>query len=509
MIFTNAMIASVLLLLVLATVLPAQEPVDAKVKAAIYEIDRAEKQITGATAGQASRLKRISRIIESAEQQLQASENKSHESWIAARARLDALINRMEELNKPAPANPAAANQLSAADLNLLGTIDRQTDGFVRQLSEYDAADYSRLRENLFQRVSDLKRQYQGLANPTHPQAIAVAQKVLAVEKQINDQLASVAAQESSLGDVESEVGKIRERLNPSNRSWFGSPVPNPPFTAEMVTTFAQEMNTWKADAQRDLKYLQNIEGKTTPVNVRDLTGQVNRELTSIDQYNTEMANRIEAQLAGADQVPTYMEKIPEYRADAEVAKLQYGLELLKMASEFDKTVGRPTKSIAERERRYNEAIVTIKANARAARAAADAKKSQKTEKAVATSSSPSSAKKMTPQRIEIFGSTLIEVTAAGEVWINGDKAGDITADGEIWVAGDKEGDITAEGEVWKAGNKIGDITADGEVWRDGNQIGNVESDGTIWVNSSREGWFKGGSRLHAAVIVFYGFFNL
>ena len=112
-------------------------------------------------------------------------------------------------------------------------------------------------------------------------------------------------------------------------------------------------------------------------------------------------------------------------------------------------------------------------------------------------------------QVIHLHGSKVAEVTREGEVWINGDKAGEITAEGEIWVAGEKQGDLTREGEVWKAGEKVGDVTTDGEVWFDGNEVGTVDADGTIWIGSSREGSFTGGHPSQAAVVVFYGFFDL
>ena len=189
-----------------------------------------------------------------------------------------------------------------------------------------------------------------------------------------------------------------------------------------------------------------------------------------------------------------------------EIGKLEYGLELLSTATSFDKAVGREPKPTAERAQRYQAAIATLKANkvtleAEAAAQAAAAKA------AVSGRKQPTAS--FTPQEIEIYGARKIEVTADGEVWIDGDKAGDITADGEIWVAGDKEGDVTSDGEVWKAGDKVGDITTDGEVWREGNKIGDIESDGSIWINGSREGWYTGGTRVNAAAIVFYGFFDI
>lgn len=41
----------------------AQSAVDRQIKAAIYEIERAEKQITGVRPDQAAKIKRISRLI--------------------------------------------------------------------------------------------------------------------------------------------------------------------------------------------------------------------------------------------------------------------------------------------------------------------------------------------------------------------------------------------------------------------------------------------------------------
>ena len=117
--------------------------------------------------------------------------------------------------------------------------------------------------------------------------------------------------------------------------------------------------------------------------------------------------------------------------------------------------------------------------------------------------------KKKVTQVIELRGSRAAQVTEDGEVWIGGDKAGQITKKGEIWVGGEKEGDLTKDGEVWKAGEKIGEVTKDGDVWKEGDDIGDVTKDGEIWIEGSREGRFKGGKAAHAAVIVFYGFFEL
>ncbi len=495
------------LVLSLSGAIFAESAVDSQIKAALYEIERAEKQIVGVAPNQAAKLKRIYGMIESAGAQLQASPNQQDPSWISARDRLDALSKKMSALQAPPPPDPGLANQLSPVDLGLLGGIDRRTDGLIREISTFKAPDFVRLEAKLKSSIEHLKQQYRKLTNPEHPQAIAVAQKVLTVEKQIHDQIAQYNNQQAALGDVEGELAKIRERMNPKNRPWFGSPVPDAPFTRDKVEKYTTYMKSWKADAQRDFAYLQGIEGKTDKGDVSGLMYHVKGELRSIDRYNTEMARRMEQELAGVDQINTYIDKIPLNRMDAEINRLESAIELTGVMSHFNQAVGREAQPIDPRVTRYQTAIKTlqknkVKAEVEAAKVAANMPKH-----------TPHTTKKiydkLTAQEIEIYGARIIRVTETGEVWIDGEKAGDITDDGEIWVAGDKEGDITVDGEVWKAGNKIGDVTSKGEIWREGNKIGSIESDGTIWINGSREGWYKGGIKIIAAAVIFYGFFNI
>lgn len=508
-----------------------QEPVDSQVKAALYEIERAEQQISTTTPKQAAKLKRIANLLTNADSQLNASSNKNHASWKAAKQRLDALNTQMQALQNPPT---AAGGQLSQADINILGGINQQTDSFIQELNVYKPADYVRLKDNMLRRVENLKRQYRTLSNPQHPQAIAVAQKVLGVEQHVHNMVATYTAQpevaeqktqqnqiseqtaqqkpaneaatsqksvskqqtdQPSVEEVYASLEKIRQRMNPSNRSWFGSLVPSPPFDAEKISNFENLMSSWEADATKDLAYLEDLKTKTDISNVTSMWHRVTDELNDIQRYRQSMTDRIEQELAAVDQLVNYAPKVPDARIEAELARLSYGLYLLQYAS--------PSGAVspAERKSNYTATVDVLNKKSKAAKVAAA--------KPTTTFKKTSKKTKFTPQRIEMYGSRLIEITADGEVWVDGGKAGDITADGEIWVAGVKEGDLTKDGEVWKAGNKVGDVTKNGEVWREGNQVGTVESDGTIWVNSSRSGWFKGGDPKYAAIVVFYGFFGI
>lgn len=389
----------------------------------------------------------------------------------------------------------------------MLGGIDRRTDGLIREIKTYKAPDYVRLEVKLKSSIEHLKQEYRKLTNPEHPQAIAVAQKVLAVEKRIHDQIAQYRNQQAALGDVEGALAKIRERMNPGNRPWFGSPVPDAPFSKENIEKYATYMKVWKADAQRDLTYLQGIEGKTDKGDVPGLMYHVKRELTSIDRYNAEMARRMEQELAGADQINTYFDKVPLHRMEAQINRLESAIELTGVMSHFNQAVGREAQPIEPRVTRYKTAIESLQKNK--VKAEAEAARVVVTRPRHTTQTPKKIYDKLTAQKIEIYGARIIRVTETGEVWIDGDKAGDITDNGEIWVAGDKDGDITVDGEVWKAGNKIGEVTSKGKIWREGNNIGSIESDGAIWINGSREGWYKGGIRMIAAAVIYYGFFDI
>ncbi len=434
----NVFPTSVILLSLAASAL-AQNPVDSQVKAALYDIDRAQSQIASVTPKQASKVKRIQGMIENAEAQLAASSNQTDESWIAARSRLDELRAQMNTMLAPAPTHskdqisgddvslvnaidqqanvliqelngssaadiahgkdrflrtiqglkqqyqriqqpehPQAitvaqkiiateqyiqqqtANELSSPDVSLLGSIDRQTDNFRHMISGYSMFDIARLADQLTGTLNQLKQQVQRVQKPAHPQAVAVAQKISATESYLQEQLDTLAAQEQALGDVEGMVAAIQERLNPSNRSWFGSPVPDAPFDRQTVSVFAQGMNAWKEQLNKDLEYMQSVRGKTTRVNVDNLIQRAQAELHSVDVYNTEMARRIENLLAGHDQIDTYLNKVPVHRVDTEIQKMEYGIELLGIAQMFDEMVGREGVSTQARQARYENAIAVL-----------------------------------------------------------------------------------------------------------------------------------------------------
>ena len=469
---------------------------DANVKAALYEIERAEQQIAGATATQKAKLTRISRLVESADDQLDAADDRGSD-WTSARERLDAVIARLGELQAPTPTSDDGGG-LSDADLAILGGIDRQTDGLIRQIGEYDAPDFVRLEKQLTTRIEGLKKQYQGLSQPDHPQAVAVAQKVLGVEKEIQDQIAGHAAAEAAIGDVEAELTRIEERLHPGNKTWTGLSAGSVEYSVEAVVAFAEHMHAWRAQAEHDRTMLAEIVKVNSMSRVTSLQHKVDYEFTTIDRSVEQLDTRLANDLRSLDQLVQYSGNVHAAGAAERAAQIRAATGLLEIWSAFDVAMGRSAPDTSDRAATYEAMIAELE------------------QKAADAPARPKPTKNRTPktisigeQRIEIYGARLIEITKDGEIWIDGGREGSITTDGEIWVSGTKEGDLTADGEVWKGGVKVGDVTSDGEVWRDGGQVGTIEGDGAIWIGGSKEGWFEGGNPAVAGAVVFYGFFSL
>lgn len=104
----RTVLAATMLIAMSAQAAFANSPIDNQIKAAVYDIDRAEKQVISLSANQAAKLKRINGMIESAQSQLDASPNQQDPSWMDAKSRLDAIIARISEVMQPPAPSPAA-----------------------------------------------------------------------------------------------------------------------------------------------------------------------------------------------------------------------------------------------------------------------------------------------------------------------------------------------------------------------------------------------------------------
>ena len=121
-------------LLTTAAALAQSGPADSNIKAALYDIDKAEQQIKGLTPQRKANIKRLQNSLSITEDRLQASTNKDDPSWIEANDRLQALKAAVSQLASGGTSStPSASAGESATDPTLrriqseLTLINKQT----------------------------------------------------------------------------------------------------------------------------------------------------------------------------------------------------------------------------------------------------------------------------------------------------------------------------------------------------------------------------------------------
>ncbi|MEM7224428.1 MAG: hypothetical protein AAF495_15715 [Pseudomonadota bacterium] len=201
------------------------EPADSNIKAALYDIEKAEQQLKGLTPSRKANIKRLQNSLALTEERLAASPNQDHASWIEANQRLQAVKAGLAELagggsggaTTAQPAQPATDPTLRRlqSELNLIG----------KQVSGLKAGDHGVAARH----VADTMRVGQELAvyaNRDDP----AWQEAAALYGQINNHLVEVMApswQSDLMGTAEyigkmtaldymdaGKVGYVNERLN-------------------------------------------------------------------------------------------------------------------------------------------------------------------------------------------------------------------------------------------------------------------------------------------------------
>jgi hypothetical protein len=106
-------------------------------------------------------------------------------------------------------------------------------------------------------------------------------------------------------------------------------------------------------------------------------------------------------------------------------------------------------------------------------------------------------------------GKVVGRVEADGDVRLGGkvvgrfEKDGDVRVDGKVLARIEKDGDIRIGGKV------AGRVEADGDVRVGGKVVGRVEKDGDVRQDGKVIGTAKGVPRERAAVLFFFGVFDL
>ena len=265
--FNNRMIGISLAALLAATVPFAQAataPADNAIKAAVYNIGRAETQSGRLSTSRKSAIARVRRMLEGARAQLARSGNKTHASWRAADRRLKALEQKLAALQAPAASAQAVAvkTSLSRRDLSLVQSLERQAANSIRELKKVAATEFQqqRIRTYFRQRVGGLAQQFKTIARPQDPAAAGARAQIMDLARLISEAEQTAARQVAELGDVTARFKAVETRY----RTLRLPAVPSAPFGTDDVIAFAGKIAAIETRAAKDVAWLQGVKGRTS-----------------------------------------------------------------------------------------------------------------------------------------------------------------------------------------------------------------------------------------------------
>ena len=190
----------------------ATPPADNAIKAALYDIGRAEGQSARLSPSRKSAVKRVQRMVEAARARLKQSANKDHASWKEADTRLKAIEQKLAAVSGSAksPTSNAPQTALNRSELSLAQSLTRQAVNSIREISKVKAAEFQqeRIRKYFRQRVMNLATQFKTISKPDEPAAASARQQIMQLA-----QIIAKAEQAAADGDglLRDQPGTFRE----------------------------------------------------------------------------------------------------------------------------------------------------------------------------------------------------------------------------------------------------------------------------------------------------------
>lgn len=355
----------------------AEPPADNEIKAAIYDIDRAEKQIGGVKANQASKIKRLRSGLETAAAQLEKSANKDHASWTNAKARLDALLEQLAavESGAAAPAQPAPAQQaspqpapaqppqpapnaggLTEQDKALLTGVNNEINRFINDLNRVPQSDFKKpdVQKRWRDRVQRLKDGYMKISAPNDPEALPFAQKIMGLEAGLEQGIQNIVS--GAVQDPQEIFDAINSRAN-NNRPASPNDIG---LTREKVLQYAESLKKLAAISAQDIEALKALQANPGTVNTSNIAGVLNRigepHTAELARARDGMISRLESQAKIDWRLNFIAETDPKdqnHRAnrllDGDVrqqvdADLNRAKDMLELAAAFEEAMGVPVK---------------------------------------------------------------------------------------------------------------------------------------------------------------------
>ena len=361
----------------------ANQPIDNKTKAALYDIDRAEKQLAGASALKAAKLNRIQRSISNARAQLKASANQSHPAWLKASERLTGLKQRLAQMTRASQGNPPLAKPLMPAPASVsprrrpaisqaeayqqaqLATLNRQLDGLFQRVQQLDVLDFSepRVAAQWRANVDRMQKQFATISSSQQPPVVATGQKVQALDTLIEQSIVAANESVAALGDVAALTQAIDERSRVAM-----PPVPDKPLTGESIRLFAQRLKAMSESTRADHRALLNIKGKTRAVPASRIdsllaaTGEHRQE--SIRSHTYRFAQSLASAFSTTDFFAAQPAQTKVQHLDRNTNALREAIDLLEVVDVFEHQTGVEVLDTASKRKTYENAVAHLVARA-------------------------------------------------------------------------------------------------------------------------------------------------
>ncbi len=384
----------------LVTPVSAAAPADAKIKAALYDIDRYEKQFAGKTSERAPTVKRALKLLTISREKLDASPNKSHPSWQEANARHTTLVAHLQSLLNPnsgstGTATPTATQpairpqasptptssqppQMISQQRARIKKLNRDINSAIQTLDQggvkpFQDQNYVSKFTAAADRFTQSLNKYANFAtDPDVQTTTTTLQKMRNMLRFGNDQAAKTRAK---LGDIQGQLRTVYNRLQSSQPP----PLPQAPYANNALPKWIDAAAALRQASLQDLPKIQLLKQEAyLPLtrgtveqgaafdmqNVDSILSGLQGDISQIDSTLKQLSDNLDLQVKDvSESLVGYANLDPTQAKDRTNSFLREGAEaethtslaekqqLIKAAIAFDQRLKR--KTLADRQALY------------------------------------------------------------------------------------------------------------------------------------------------------------
>lgn len=356
---------------------------DNYIKSALYALDRAEGQAAGITPSSSAKIRRVTDLMETADADLQKSTTQDDPAWQTAQRRLALLRQRVardstaqnsaqpaqpiaeqtagsEQVAQPADNGAAGTAALDSYDLSLLDSVSRRADSLIVEVQKLSTIDFSeqRIVDKWGRDITQLQSQFGKVSQPQHSQALPVAEKLLALDHYVSQQVAAAQAAADALGDVKTDFAAVEQRARIMTPR-----APDKPFSREQLMAYNQKLDALLEIARQDHGYLESIRGKTRVVyesQIDSAVAAVNSRSRDVERERKILADRLLGQFSQPDWFAATVGEAKAQHIDRNRQSIQEAMALVDAVDGFQQSSGMKVMDTAAKREEYNKAIQVL-----------------------------------------------------------------------------------------------------------------------------------------------------